>query len=119
MSIASLVKTAMNAVPSELKARVTFTRTTKTVDETTLLTSTSKTSIEGVAVRGEGDPDRYRALSLIESQAPSLWFVSDNAGELPSVGDEVVWAGVPYTVRDVDPVSPGGTGFGATVVVER
>ena len=100
-------------------AAVTFTRTTPgTYDPATDTTSAPTiTTITGSAVRVTGSPDTYRALSLIESQAPTLLFAPATYGSLPKQGDKVVWGGVTLTVKDVSPLEPDGTPITANIVV--
>ena len=79
----------------------------------------STTTVTGSAVRTAGNPERYKALELVESEAPTLFFTPDTYGSLPDQGSTVSWGGVTYTVRDVDPVAPDGTAIGAYVVIAR
>jgi hypothetical protein len=102
-------------------ASVTFTRQIPgTLDEATGLYSGSSTStVTGSAVRVRGNPKTLAALSLKESEAPTLLFAPTTFGSLPLPGDTVSWNSVTYTVRDVDPVEPNGTAIIARIVVAR
>ena len=102
-------------------AAVTFTSTNPgTLDEATgLYTSGTTTTTAGYAVRVRGTPKTYVALSLKESEAPTLLFTPTTYGSLPSLNATVAWGGVTYTVRDVEPVAPNGTAILARVVVAR
>jgi hypothetical protein len=104
---------------------VTFTRRTVTMDESTGQTTETTSTITGGAIQVRGRPDTYRALSLIESSAPTLLFTPTtynlHAGsdEFVMPGDEVTWAGETYTARDVSPVAPDGFVIAARIVVTR
>ena len=100
-------------------AAVTFTRITRSHTASTgRVSSPVATSIIGVAVRDEGDPKRYARLTLISTEAVTLFFVPRTFGQLPKHGDACNW-GNGYTVRDVDPVAPSGVVIGASVVVSK
>ena len=99
---------------------VTFTRETETYNQATdVATSASSTSIAGYAIKVKGRPDTYRALSLIESTAPTLFFVPTIYGGRPKEGDAVTWAGDALTVKDVDPLAIDGTVIAARIVCVR
>lgn len=103
-------------------APVTFTRATPGIYSATADTRTdaSTQTVTGVAVRVRGEPSRYRALSLVESEAPTLLFKPTALyAAAPDVGDSVSWAGDTYLVRDVDPVAPDGVLVVARVIVAR
>lgn len=98
---------------------ITFTRNTQSAyDPETDTSSTSETTITGVAIRVPGDPKRYAALGLVESDAPTLQFVPTTYGNTPEPGDTVTWANETYTVRDVEPVAPDGVTILARVIIE-
>lgn len=100
-------------------AAVTFTLVTNTYDAATD-TSTSETStVQGYAVRVNGDPKRYEALGLVEADAPTLLFVPTTFGEEPPLSARVTWGGVSYTVRDVAPLAPDGNSILSRCVVSR
>jgi len=98
---------------------VAFTYTTPGIYSPTTDTYTGAATITvaGYAVRVEGEPQKYRALDLVESQAPTLLFAPTTTGTLPEQGYKVTWSGKEYVVRDVDPVSPDTTNIIARVVV--
>lgn len=81
---------------------------------------TAPVTVTGKAVRVRGNPLRYQALSLIESSAPTLLFVPDIYGQLPTLDMSVPWAGETYNVKDVSPIDPDGLGaIAAKIVVAR
>ena len=102
---------------------VTFTRTTQgSYDPETDSATLSTTTVVGTAVRGAGNPKRYQALGLVESDAPTLIFVPTTYGQFPEPGDTVVWpptGGSTYTVRDVENISPDGVSILSRVIVEK
>lgn len=110
---------AAAAMVKQKGAAVTFTRITQAYDPVAGTTTPSESTVAGHAVGTRGDPIRYQALGLVESNAPTLLFVPATYGELPSPGDTVVWGGVIHTVRDVTPAAPDGTAILARVVAER
>jgi hypothetical protein len=89
------------------------------VPSTGLFTSPTTTTVAGVAIRTRGIPERYAALGLVESEAPSLLFVPDTYGAIPPLGGVLTWGGVDYTVRDVEPLAPDGTAILSRLVVAR
>lgn len=105
---------------------VTFTNNTPSHTPSTGNVSPVETTVTGVAMRVKGSPNTYIALGLIESAAPTLFFVPDEYGQLPELGDTCPWGtdrdGEPitYSVRNVDPFDPDGLGaIYARVVVTR
>jgi hypothetical protein len=101
---------------------ITFTRVTQTPDPATGLPTPTTSTVTGSAIQVRGDPDTYKRLELIRSQAPTLFFTPTTYGELPAPGDTVVWPatnGQTYTVRDVDPIAPDGVAIAARVVITR
>lgn len=79
----------------------------------------STSTVAGYAMRVHGDPERYRALELIESEAPTLEFVPTTAGEIPALGATVSWSSTTYTVKDVQPIAYNGTASRCRVVIAR
>ena len=104
-------------------AAVTFTQTLPgTFDPATeTYSGGSVVTVSGFALRDTGgDPRRWAALSLIQSEAPRLFFTtSGTMGTLPALGATVVWGSTTYTVRDVDPLEPDGTAIAAYIIVSR
>lgn len=100
---------------------VTFTRTVpgNYDPETDTDASPSTLTIRGEAVRVRGLPETYRALSLIESEAPTLLFTPEEYGERPKPGDTVVWEAQTWTVRDVNPTAPDGVMILARIIITR
>ena len=100
---------------------ITFTKQVEgTYDPATnTFSGDSVTTVTGYASRVRGDPERYRALELIESEAPTLEFTPDTFNELPSLGATCAFGGVTYAVRDIAPWSPDGNAISATIVVAR
>lgn len=85
---------------------------------TDLWSSPSTVTVSGYAIRDTGgNPQRWRDLELIQSEAPRLLFGSTTAGSLPALGATLVWGGTTYTVRDVDPIEPDGTAIVAHLIV--
>lgn len=101
-------------------APVVFTSTSGgTYDPLTPTTETGAMArtVSGSAARVAGDPLRYQALELIPSEAPTLEFVPDVYGAMPPLGASVVFGGLQYIVRDVEPIAPDGTAIAARIVV--
>lgn len=97
---------------------ITFTRTVNAEDAAGLLTPTV-TTITGSAIRVRGLPQTMRALGLIDSEAPTLFFTPTTYGDRPAPGDTVVWELLTWTVKDVDPIAPDGITIAARVVITR
>lgn len=119
MNIGSLVQTAMGAVPSDLKARVTFTSTTPGTyaEDTGAFTPGETVTVTGTASRGTGDPRRYQALNLSPSEAPMLVFVPDTIGEEPDLDMTVEFGGATYKVKDVESIAPAGVTVACSVII--
>jgi len=83
----------------------------------------STTSVAGYAVqvqpRSPADVERYRQLSLVPGEAPTLEFVSTTFGSAPELGSTATWAGLTVTVRDIVPVQPDGTPILFRIVVSK
>jgi len=103
----------------------TFTRTSPgTYDPTTdTWTSPVTSTIDGSAIQVRGNPQRYAALGLILATMPTLLFTPVAYGlrafttEFVLPGDTVVWNGVTYTAKDIDPVAPDGLVIVARIIV--
>lgn len=117
MNVGNLVKTAMNAVPADLKAAVTFTKTTQTHTPATDTIVSATSSVSGYASQDEGSTETYRALGLVPERATTLIFVPNTLGETPALGSTCTWAGVTQTVKSSVPIAPGGTSFASRVIV--
>jgi hypothetical protein len=102
-------------------AAVTFTVTNPGTSNplTGQFTGNSTSTVTGSALRVKGDPKRYEALNLVESEAPTLLFTPTTYGQLPSLEATVTFGGTVYRVRDVDPLAPDGTAILARIVVSR
>lgn len=101
---------------------ITFSRVTQTHDPTTDLVTPTVTTITGDAFqRTTGDPETYRNLGLIQSQAPTLLFVPTTYGQVPQPGDTAPWpaGGDTFTVRDVRVIAPDGVVIAAYVVIAQ
>lgn len=98
-------------------AAVTFTRRTKSEAALTGVVTVTTTTVGGVAMQVQGDPRRYRELSLVVSTNPTLLFVPTTYGQVPESGDTVVWGGLTLTVKDVNALKPDGTVVLAKVIV--
>ena len=103
----------------------TFTRRTVTVSESDGSSTVAETTIDGNAIKVRGKPDTYKALSLLQSAAPTLLFTPTNynlhahSSEFVLPGDTVVWAGQNFTTIDVDPTALDGFVICARIVVQR
>ena len=109
---------------TEAGVSVTFTCTTSdSYDPETETETPTTTTIGGKAVRvtarSAADQEAYRGLGLVAGEAPTLLFVPTTEGDVPSVGDTVVWASERLTVRSVAPIAPDGTVRAARVIVGR
>ena len=109
---------------AEVKAAgspVTFTLTAPgTYDAATGVWGTpTTTTVPGYAIRTKGDPLKYQALGLVQSESPMLLFVPDTYGGAPAPGYSCAWNSMTYIVRDVDPLAPDGLTIKANVVMTR
>lgn len=73
--------------------------------------------ITGSAIEKKGSLIRYQALGLVIAKARTLFFVPTTLGDLPPLSAIVVWGGVSYVVKDVQPIAPNGDAIAATVVI--
>jgi len=97
---------------------ITFTRTTTVYDESTGLATPTETTITGAAMRIPGDPSRYAAGGWSLATMPTLMFVATTYGpEVVVAGDTVVWGGVTYTAKSVEPFAPDPWPIFSTIVV--
>lgn len=87
--------------------------------ETRTWSTPTSTSITGSAMQVQGDPEKYKALGLVESEAPTLLFVPNTYGDAIGVGWTVTWANKNYTVTDVSHVAPDGVVILTRAVVTR
>lgn len=106
---------------TEAGSAVTFTHITPGVYDagTDTWTDAVDASVSGYAIRTRGNPLRYQALNLVQSESPSLLFAPTTYGAQPVIGSTVTWGGVTYTCRDVEPVEPDGNAIICKVVVSR
>ena len=103
---------------ARMGAPVTFSRVmTDAYDAATDEDQPYTVVVTGNAMRIAGDPLKYEALRLVQSEAPTLLFVPDTAGELPSLGASVTFGGALYVVRDIDPLAMNGTVTAARIIV--
>jgi hypothetical protein len=102
-------------------ASVTFTRRSPGTHTATTgrFASASSSSIAGSAVQVASEPEQLRALSLVETDAPTLFFVPSTYGQMPDELDEVTWNSLTYRVRAIQRIAPDGTAIAARVVVSR
>ena len=106
---------------------VTFTRTTPGVMNETdgTFSAPTVTTISGNAVQVRGNPEVYQRLSLVLSQAPTLFFIPTTYGLLANTasmvrpGDTVAWVGENFTVRDVECIAPDGVVVAARIIVSQ
>lgn len=96
---------------------VTFTRTVNVEAASTGLLTSTVTTTPGYAVEVSGNPATYLSLSLVVHSPATLLFAASTYGNLPRLGDDVLWAGVHWTVRDVNPVSPDTSAIITRVIV--
>lgn len=106
---------------AEAGSAVTFTFATPGTytASTGLFSGETTTTVTGAAIRVTGNPLRYQALGLTQTEAPTLLFAPTTYGSLPVLGASVVFGGVTYTVRDVEPLALDGTALLANIVVSR
>jgi hypothetical protein len=79
----------------------------------------ASTTVAGYAIRIKGDPKKYHALKLVESEAPTLLFVPTTYGERPPLNALTTFGGTEYAVTDEEPLMPDGTAILSKVVVAR
>src|SRR5689334_19777427 len=75
--------------------------------------------VAGYALRTRGNPRRYQALKLVETESPTLFFVPSTFGSIPALNDLVTFGGKEYAVADVEPFMPDGTAIFSRVIVTR
>jgi len=87
--------------------------------ETDTHTTPTTTTITGSAIQVRGDPEVYKALSLIESEAPTILWVPTTYGQAPEPGYTVTWSNTEYTARNVRTIQPDGVPIMSYVVIAR
>jgi len=100
---------------------VTFSHTTAgSYDAATdTTTGATVTTVTGYAVGAANNPITLQALSLITSDARTLYFTPTTFGQMPSLLDSVTWGGNVYAVKKIDPTSPAGDALGDYVIISR
>ena len=98
---------------------VTWTRTTTTEDRSTGVVTTSTSTITGEAIKVRGEPQRYRALGLVESEAPTLLFAPATYGDRIKPGDRTTFRSQVFTARECHHLEPDGVVIQTRVIVER
>lgn len=99
-----------------------FRRETVVHDPDTDEISIIDTAVLGLAVKVRGEPEQYRTLELVETDAPTLMFVPKVYGDRVDVGDLVTWpptGGREHTVRACFHVEPDGVVIASRVIVVR
>lgn len=106
---------------TEAGASVTFTHITPGTysASTDTWTDAVDASVSGHAIRTRGNPIRYQALNLVQSESPTLLFAPTTYGQQPALGSTVTWDSVSYSARDVEPLEPNGTAILSRVIVSR
>lgn len=112
---------SLSGVLMQKGAPVVFSHTIPgTVDPNTDMgTGATIVTVTGRVMEIDGDPDLYKALSLIESDNPTLLFRPDVRGVIPVLGSTVVWGGQLFTVRNIKRLAMAGTATAARLVVSR
>lgn len=90
---------------------VTFSRTTRTVDDAGGGSTESTVTIAANAAKvrpNRSGEMRYQQLGITLSKAIVLLTATATYGDRILPGDTVVWAGETWTVKDVDEVAPDG-----------
>jgi hypothetical protein len=102
---------------------VTFTKDTQGTHIPTTGQSGAPTpaSISGYAIQTQGNPKQYEAAKLLETESPTLLFVSSiyAVGQAPSLGARVTWGGKQYKVASVNTLQPDGTPILSKVIINR
>jgi hypothetical protein len=75
---------------------------------TDTFTGGAATSASVPAIETRGDADRFAALGLTLSNPVTLIIAAEAIGFAPQPGMALGWAGLTYTIRDVEPTSLDG-----------
>ncbi len=70
----------------------------------------------GRAVQIDSDPDRFRALGLTLANSVTLLIAALNLSVTPRPGMYITWAGITYSIKDVEAVAPDGVPIMYTVI---
>lgn len=105
---------------------ITFTRTTQTYNPETDTMLSVDTTVTGEAMQvtpNASDLLRFKERGLVLTETIMLLFTPTTYGQVPAPGDVVTWplgvTGVPYRVRDVNPLAPDGVVILARVACSR
>jgi hypothetical protein len=88
-------------------------------DTSTITPATPGDQFPGNAMEIDGDPELYKALSLIESENPTLLFTPTTVGSIPPLGAFGVWGGNTYTIKNRKFLAMNGIQKAARLVVGR
>lgn len=88
-------------------------------DTSTVTPGTPADTVTGRAAEIAGDPELYKALSLIESDNPTLQFTPDTVGQMPPLGSSCVWGPDRFTVKNIKRLAMSGVAKAAHIVVGR
>jgi hypothetical protein len=73
--------------------------------------------IAGQAVEIPGDPEEYKSMELLGTEAVTLFFVPTVFGATPKLHMSVDWAGALRTVSQIFPIRPAEELIAARVIV--
>lgn len=68
----------------------------------------SSSAVTGKAIQTTGDPDRFAALNLVLTNPVTLLVAASGLAVTPAPGMTFTWAGINYTVKDVETTAPDG-----------
>lgn len=85
--------------------------------ESDTLIRVATATLSGYAVEVPGNPSTYQAMGLVQSEAPSVFWVPVTYGDVPKPGDTAPCRGVTMTVKSVTPLSPDGVVIAATLIL--
>ncbi len=73
-------------------------------------TSGSSAAVAGYGARVRGREKEYDGLSMVQSEAPTFFFIPTTYGAEPALNSTAIFGGVTYTLARTIPIDPDGRG---------
>jgi len=98
---------------------VTFSEDVRTYTPETGISSVSRVTVAGQAIRVQGSRKQYEILKLSPRDTISLLFAATLFKTFPAMGMKVTWGNITYIVRFVSRIAPDGDTIISRVVISK